>query len=68
MHKCGICEKNLRKRKENEWATLSAKLCATCFKDFNYGKEYKELRQIADDMDIDFKNPKCHSETRFANM
>ena len=67
LHKCGICEKNVRKKKENEWATLSGKLCATCFNDFNYGKEYEELKQIADDMDIDFKSPKFHSETRFAN-
>ena len=66
LHKCGICEKNVRQKSENEWATISAKLCAICFKDFNYGKEYEELKQIAEDMDIDFKSPKFHSDTRFA--
>lgn len=67
LHKCGICEKNVRNKTENDWATKSAKLCATSFKDFNWGKEYEELRQIAEDLDIDFKSPKFHSQTRFAN-
>ena len=67
LHKCGICEKNVRNKKENEWATKSAQLCASSFKDFNWGKEYEELRQIAENLDIDFKSPKFHSQTRFAN-
>ena len=67
LHKCGICEKNVRKKKENEWVTTSAQLCAACFNDFNYGKKYEQLKEIAEQIYSDFLNPKFHSQTRFAN-
>ena len=42
-------------------------LVATAFKDHNYGKKYEELRTIAELLEIEFVEPKFHSETRFAN-
>ena len=43
------------------------KIVATAFKDHNYGKKYEELRTMAELMEVEFVEPKFHSETRFAN-
>ena len=42
-------------------------MIATAFTDHNYGKKYEELRTMAELMEVEFVEPKFHSETRFAN-
>ena len=67
MHRSGLAEKRARKKTRNDWVNKLGKLVATAFKDHNYGKKYEELRTIAELLEIEFVEPKFHSETRFAN-
>ena len=59
--------KNVRKLDKNEWVNKTASLSAQAFKNFNYGKSYEELREIAESIDLDFLSPTFPSNTRFAN-
>ena len=67
MHRSGLAEKRARKKTRNNWVNELGKIVATAFKDHNYGKKYEELRDMAELMEIEFVEPKFHSETRFAN-
>ena len=60
-------KKNVRKKTKNDWVNKLAVLAAQAFKDFNWGKAYEELREMAESIDLDFASPKFHSNTRFAN-
>ena len=42
LHKCGICEKNIRKLDKNDWVNKTASLTAHASKDFNYEKVYEK--------------------------
>ena len=67
MQRNGLAEKRARTKTRNNWVNNLGKLVTTAFKDHNYGKKYEELRTIAEIMEVEFVEPKFHSETRFAN-
>ena len=67
MHRCGLSEKRARKKPLNDWVNKAGKNIATSFNDHNFGKQYEVLKEQAELMEIEFLDPKFHSETRFAN-
>ena len=60
-------KKKARKEEENNWVNEIVATGSTCFKDINFVKSYEEALEIAEAIDVDFDNPKFHSEPRFAN-
>ena len=67
LHKCGICDKRMRKRKNSKWIGDMTTQISESFKDHNYGKGYEELIEACESLGIDMEDPKFHSDTRFAN-
>ena len=63
---CAIGDKNTRTMVRNGWVNKMFELCAKANNDHNYGKAYKEANEIADNLNIDLKDPKAQSETIFA--
>ena len=60
-------KKEKKKTPLNEWVNKASKNIATAFNDHNYVKQYEELKEQAELIEIEFLEPKFHSETRFAN-
>ena len=67
LHKCGISDKRMRKKKNSKWVGDMTSHISESFKDHNYGKGYEELIEACESLEIDLKDPKFHSDTRFAN-
>ena len=54
MHQCGLSEKREEKNPLNEWVNKASKNIATAFNDHDYGKQYEELKEQAELMEIEF--------------
>lgn len=75
MHKAGLVDDHLRKNAKFSWIVAIAETIASIFGEFNYGKEYENLRDVSCQLSMqethgeqnNFKNPCFFSETRFAN-
>ena len=67
LHHCGIADKGARNVDENNWVNELMATVSTAFNDHNYGKQYEELKEVCESLDINFEKPKFHSTTRFAN-
>ena len=67
LHCCGIADKGARNVDENNWVNELMATVSTAFNDHNYGKQYEELKEVCESLDINFEEPKFHSTSGFAN-
>lgn len=78
MHKAGLIDNHLRRNVKFSWIVAITETISSIFGEFNYGKEYENLRDAScQQFNLDepdgpgqqncFKSPIFFSETRFAN-
>ena len=67
MHRLGLADKHVSRRKEFGWLKSIIELCQALYHHFMWGNNLEKLKKAAAELGVPYKNLTNFCDTRFAN-